>query len=1014
MATEVASIFAKIDADLSGFHRGMGQFDKSVKNAGDGFRNFTTGIVQGIGQAFGHAALSAIRSFGETLVGVVAASADMEQAVADISATMGLTAEETAKVDALISDLGIDPKLKVSATEAAAAVEMLGKNGLKLDEILGGAARSTVLLANSTGADFSTAADVATSAMAQFKIRAEDMSGAVDQITGVTRNSKFDIDDYRLAISQAGGVAASVGVDFTDFNATIAAIAPSFSGGSSAGTSFKVFLQRLVPDTEPAKEAMRQLGILTEDGGNKFFTASGEMRSMSEIAEVLQQAFGGLSEAQRIQTATNIFGTDAMVAAFALADSGVGTIDRLKETIGNTSAEDSAATRMDTLSGAWETFLGVVESLSIQFGKAFLPALRTVVEGLTDLAVNAGPKIDEWGKMIGDRLSLIADAAVELLNLGIDKGLAAIFAPLPDGTRELDKLWESFGMTKDQAKETSDTLIEMTIAIKDIVVAVGSFVKGVAEVVVPLVSWIDKTIGLDNVLRGLAVLMAGSFVASIVSTVTTIVGAVTSVGTFVASLTGLGTVATTIGGAIVAAISAIGGPITIIVAAIGALALAWHNNWWDIRGKTEAAWEAIKGFVSSGVDAVKRFILEGGWKTVGQNMMQGLVDGIKGAWNWVKDAATGAAEAAKNAAETALGIGSPSKEFERIGNFVMEGFGVGLENSDSASNALRDSLKDVQSSATAYVDRDFSSSMADAARNVLRHFTDGAKEKRGAVSALSDSLKSIRESADAITAEMAIGMFGAARNAMASFSRGLSAALSDIGGVMAELSRKMKDGSNAAADNIMLGLVNGIRDRMRWLTDIAGDLARAVLDPIKNALGIHSESTVFKELGHWIAVGFGHGVEENTNVMDELSKEMAHGANIIAENVMMAFTNGLRSRTIWLASIAKDLAQTIIDTISQKLNIGVFEAIGKQITAGLALGIGNNLNMPQISTSRLVQHTVGIAGSSMVSDASNMPRRIDVTIRGESSIPSDKVALRNLARALQQEFIMSGARVIVT
>ncbi|MEZ4622076.1 MAG: hypothetical protein R2867_42120 [Caldilineaceae bacterium] len=47
----------------------------------------------------------------------------------------------------LIQDLGLDPKLKVSATEAADAIEMLGRNGLRMDDILSGAARSTVLLA---------------------------------------------------------------------------------------------------------------------------------------------------------------------------------------------------------------------------------------------------------------------------------------------------------------------------------------------------------------------------------------------------------------------------------------------------------------------------------------------------------------------------------------------------------------------------------------------------------------------------------------------------------------------------------------------------------------------------------------------------------------------------------------------------------------------------------------------------------------------------------------------------
>ena len=452
MATEVASIFARVGADLSDFHRGMGQFNSSITGAGGAFRSFTTGIVQGIGQAFGQAAIRAVREFGDVVTGVIGSAADMEQAIANIGATMGLTAEETTRVSDLVSDLGIDPKLKVTATEAAAAVEMLGKNGLQLDEIMNGAARSTVLLANSTGADFSSAADIATSAMAQFKIKAEDMAGAVDQITGVTRNSKFDINDYRLAISQAGGVAASVGVSFDDFNASIASISPLFASGSDAGTSFKTFLQRLVPQSAEAANVMRDIGLFTgltgkefdkvQDklvkvqqkmsdldptsknysermaelstemtvltsqlvaGGSAFFDQSGQMKSMSEISAALSKAFSGLSEAQKIGAASTIFGTDAMRAAFALADGGAESIDKLKQLIGNTSAEESAATRMNTLKGAWEIFTGIVESLSIKLGTAMLPALRQVVDSLIDLSGRVGPQVEAWGAQLGER-----------------------------------------------------------------------------------------------------------------------------------------------------------------------------------------------------------------------------------------------------------------------------------------------------------------------------------------------------------------------------------------------------------------------------------------------------------------------------------------------------------------------------------------------------------------------------------------------------------------------------------
>jgi TP901 family phage tail tape measure protein len=419
---------------MNGFKRGMTEFNSGIQRAGGMFRNFTTGIVQGIGQAFGNASLRMIRDFGDSLTGTLRNAANMEQGIADIGSVIGATADQTKALNDLVTDLGIDPRLKVTATEAAGAIEMLVKNGTSLDDVLSGAARSTVLLSNSTGGAFATSADVATSAMAQFKIRASEMTGAVNQIVGVTKSSKFDIDDYRLAISQAGGVAASVGVSFEDFNAAIADMAPLFASGSDAGTSFKTFLQKLVPDSEPAKEKLRALGILTRDGTNAFFDASGQMKSMAEIAGILQRATAGLNEEQKISAFTTIFGTDAMRAAFALADGGADSINKLKTTIGNTSAEEAAKTRMDTLKGDWEIFQGILETISIQIGQKFLPNARGVVQWATELATRQGPALVDFFGRIANMMPALGRMALGFFDTisgpGVTKTVEALMNAL--------------------------------------------------------------------------------------------------------------------------------------------------------------------------------------------------------------------------------------------------------------------------------------------------------------------------------------------------------------------------------------------------------------------------------------------------------------------------------------------------------------------------------------------------------------------------------------------------------
>lgn len=87
--------------------------------------------------------------------------------------------DETQKVAKLLMTWAIIASLRLPQLRPL-AIDMLGKNGQSLTQIFDGFARATVLLANSTKADFGTAADIATDVMLQFNIAAGDMMKAVN------------------------------------------------------------------------------------------------------------------------------------------------------------------------------------------------------------------------------------------------------------------------------------------------------------------------------------------------------------------------------------------------------------------------------------------------------------------------------------------------------------------------------------------------------------------------------------------------------------------------------------------------------------------------------------------------------------------------------------------------------------------------------------------------------------------------------------------------------------------
>jgi TP901 family phage tail tape measure protein len=432
-----------------------------------------------LGAIAGGAALAGVTALGAGLATFAVAginkAIDLDAQMATIAATMNTTKEAVGPLKDLILDLALDPNLTVNTTQAADAIQLLAQNGVTAAEIMDGAAAATVALANATGAQFSTAADVASGVMKVFNIRAEDMGTAIDGITGVVNTSKFTIDDFSQAFAAAGGVAAEIGISFEDFSAVIAGTATSFNSGSDAGTSFKTLLQRLSNPTDENKDLMEQYGI-------SLFDAEGKMKPFAEVVESLNAAFTGLTDAQKAQLAAQIGGADAAREVLALAGMTKDEFEKLSGNVNDSGqAFRSAATRVDSVKGAFEIFRGIVEAVQIQVGDKFLPILRGVTVGFTDLASKAGP-------VVVDFFGRIAAKIADLTKLFDERGLAGVLARFGfTGSlkffRELSGLFsditgkvpslEGIGVIfKDLAKQVFPFLTKGVIFIRDFIATV--------------------------------------------------------------------------------------------------------------------------------------------------------------------------------------------------------------------------------------------------------------------------------------------------------------------------------------------------------------------------------------------------------------------------------------------------------------------------------------------------------------------------------------------------------------
>lgn len=352
-----------------------------TRNAQQDIEKFSHSLGGGLASA-AKVGVTAVAGIGVAAAGGLAlsvnAAANFEHALDQVGAVANATKEEMKGLSDTALRIGKDTAF--SASEAAGAMEMLAANGVSVADIMNGAADAAVALAAAGGTDLATAADTASTAMAVWGLKAADMNDVVNRLAGAANVSRFGVEDMSLAIASGGGAAKTAGVEFADFSAAIAAIAPSFSSGQDAGTSMKTFLANLVPDTNKAKDAFRDLGITTADGSNRFFDAAGNLKSMAEISGILHEATKNLSEEQKTQALSTMFGSDAMRAAAALAGLTEEEFSKLQTTMGNTDAADVAAQRMGNFKGSMEGLKGSLEVIQIEIGTKLLPVLTQLAD----------------------------------------------------------------------------------------------------------------------------------------------------------------------------------------------------------------------------------------------------------------------------------------------------------------------------------------------------------------------------------------------------------------------------------------------------------------------------------------------------------------------------------------------------------------------------------------------------------------------------------------------------------
>jgi TP901 family phage tail tape measure protein len=338
-------------------------------------------------------AAAGVGLLGAGLVDSIGKAGAFDQKMAEIRATMQPTGAEMDKLRGLALQLGAATDVgSVSASDAAEAIGVLGKAGIGADAQLAGVTHSVLQLAAAAGPEFGVAksAELASDALNSFGLKAGDAKGVVDTLVGAANASSIGLEDLKYGLAASGAVAHTVGLSFKDTATALAVMGANGLKGSDAGTSLKTMLMNLQPHTKAATAEMMALGLVTKDGSNQFFDAQGHMKSMSDVAQILQTSLKGMTDQQRLAALQTMFGSDAIRGASILADQGATGIDKMSAAMAQQGDAAKVAGDMNNnFKGKMEALGGTVETIQIAIGSALTPVLGGLADMLNNSLGNA-------------------------------------------------------------------------------------------------------------------------------------------------------------------------------------------------------------------------------------------------------------------------------------------------------------------------------------------------------------------------------------------------------------------------------------------------------------------------------------------------------------------------------------------------------------------------------------------------------------------------------------------------
>lgn len=387
-------------------------------------------------------------------------------------------------------------------------------------------------------------------------------------------------------------------------------------------------------------EGTRQVNLFVDQ-------QTGSFKSLAEVAGILKDKLGPLSETQRMVALEAMFGSDAIRAAAVIADNGAEGFTKLAQEMTKVTAADVAATRLDNLKGSVDAFWGSVETLQIKVGEKLLPTIRKIVDAGSGI-VNAIGSLFGSATVDAEAMATGVAGSVNktlLAGQGLSKAFAGLGIDIDPSvfTDLITAVQDSFGRIKEafsgvEGGDLGGALVTVITKITDAIVflvenpavaKIALIFTGLVAAIAPVMMIVGPLIpiftGLVSVIMGI--------IAPIGAAITAAGGLTAILGTVAAVLTGPVAIAI---GIVIAAYALWQAKGDETKAAIGEF-VAWIGaKWEELKAWSQAAWDAMGAAITLAWDTFKADI---------SARLDAILSAVSTIWTNVKTAIADALEA---------------------------------------------------------------------------------------------------------------------------------------------------------------------------------------------------------------------------------------------------------------------------------------------------------------------------------------------------------------------------------